>query len=192
MKKPASLLIALILTAIPACAEYYVYEIPLTTLTMKITLPEDYLVFLPEFLEDDQFISDAGELVPIPEDLFSDETLAAYMMAYTGEFDLYISESEDLFFGSQPIDGTSMKIAGGILDFFSRFTDVESPDAMETVECLNHTFMKVAFDNTISYMTQVNHRAAIITVIPTTESGEISPSRQMILQNILDSVYICE
>jgi len=191
MKKLASLLIALLLTAIPACAEYYVYEIPLTTLTMEITLPEDYLVFLPEFLEDDQFISDAAELVPILEDLFSDETLAAYMMAYTNEFDLYISESEGVF-GFQQIDDTSMKIAGGILDFFSKFTDVESPDAMETVECANHTFMKVAFDNTISYMTQVNHRAAIITVIPTTESGEISPSRQMILQNILDSVYICE
>ena len=191
MKKLASLLIALLLTAIPACAEYYVYEIPLTTLTMEITLPEDYLVFIPEFLEDDQFISDAGELVPILEDLFSDETLAAYMMAYTNEFDFYISESEGVF-GFQQIDDTSMKIAGGILDFFSKFTDVESPDAMETVECANHTFMKVAYDNTISYMTQLNHRAAIITVIPTTESGEISPSQQMILQNILDSVYIHE
>ena len=191
MKKLASLLVALLLTAIPACAEYYVYEIPLTTLTMEITLPEDYLVFIPEFLEDDQFISDAGELVPLLEDLFSDETLAAYMMAYTNEFDLYISESEGVF-GFQQIDDTSMKIAGGILDFFSKFTDVESPDAMETVECANHTFMKVAFDNTISYMTQLNHRAAIITVIPTTESGEISPSQQMILQNILDSVHIWE
>lgn len=191
MKKLASLLVALLLTAIPAGAEYYVYEIPLTTLTMEITLPEDYLVFLPEFLEDDQFISDAAELVPILEELFSDETLAAYMMAYTNEFDLYISESEGVF-GFQQIDDTSMKIAGGILDFFSKFTDVESPDAMETVECANHTFMKVAFDNTISYMTEVNHRAAIITVIPTTESGEISPSQQMILQNILDSVHICE
>lgn len=187
-----ALILALCLISLPAAAEYYSYQIPLDTLQMDIVVPEDFFPIVPEMLEDEQFMADMGEMAPYLTDCFSDPTLKAYFMAYESEYDIFVFEME----GSLNIDSltdSALGITEGIMDFFSLFTSEDVPSDYEIYENLSHKFMKMTFEEGYTnYLTSVADRTVLIMILPLSESGEISPSQQMILTNIFDSIYIHE
>ena len=188
-----AIILALCLAAIPACAEYYCATFPLLNLKMDVVLPEDYDIFARELLEDEALMSDLGEFGDYMDEIFTDETMAACLFCYSGEFDLYITESDADGLDMNNINDMSLKISDGLLDLFSKFTPLEPVADTELIETPNHQFLKTVHDDEIiTYITTANDRCITLIVIPLTESGEISPSQQIILTNILDSIYIYE